>query len=473
MLNNSYFKIIINFLRNNVFVFFYIVISFSMVFYHECWLDEAHAYVIAKYKNIWEIFQYARYDGHPILWHLLLKASILLKLPYVSIQIVNTTFNCIAVWLLIKYSPFHRVFKFLLVLGYFIFFEYNIVARNYSLCMLLLFSIAVIYESKEIKRYSYIILLLLLAFTHFFGLILSVLIFTLSVMSEDLIKNRRWLLPNVMLCLGYLLIGILLFRLPNEATLISHDQSVSLGSIIFQFSTMLDSLLLIPASFYSFEIFNQLNFLKLLLSLSVFACLIYYMVHRKQLIIILIIYLISILTFRVFIYSGGIWNIGVVWLAIIFFSWISPNSKLRAFQTSLLSLITNIILILHCICGFEWIYLDKNLNFSLSKKYATYINNYNITHRNLSLYFDCNDSWWGEAIVPYLDDDIKVYGIKLVPNKGKLDRNNCLVLTDKFTEKKNNEVILYSSSEPELRGTCSFLIKRMNGGLEPIITTSP
>jgi len=474
MLNNPYFKIITKSLQNNIFIIFYIVISFSMIFYHECWLDEAHAYVIAKYKNIWEIFQHARYDGHPILWHLLLKATILLKLPYVSIQIINTTFNCIAVWLVINYSPFHRIFRYLLVLGYFILFEYNIIARNYSLFMLLLFLIAIIYESIEKKRYSYIILLLLLAFTHFFGLILSILIFTYSLISEDLIKKRRWFIPNLSACLGYLLICILLFRSPNEASLIPHDQSISFESIISQLSTILDSLLLIPDYFYSFEIINIVSFSKLLISISVFGGLIYYMIRKKQLLFILIIYLISILIFRLFIYSGGIWNIGVIWLAIIFFSWISPTSNLKSIQLSFLSTLTIIILIFHTILGFKWMYLDRNYDFSSSKNYATYINSYSKTHPQLSIYFNFNDSWWGESIVPYLDDNIKIYGIKLVPAQGKLNTKNCLILVDNYFnfEKENNEEILFSSSEIELRGKCNFLIKKMDGESGQVPLTS-
>lgn len=444
-----------------------------MIFYHECWLDEAHAYIIAKYKNIWEIFQHARFDGHPVLWHLILKATILLKLPYVSIQVINTTFNYIAVWLLITYSPFNRIFKYLLALGYFIFFEYNIVARNYSLMMLIMFLIAIIYESKENKRYSYIILLLLLAFTHFFGLILSALIFIYSIINEGFIKKTRWFIPISLGCIGYLLICILLFRFPNEASLIPPNQSISLNSIVSQLSVILNSLLLIPGYFYSFEIDDIISVTKLVISIIVFIGLIYYMVHKKQLILMILIYLITILTFRIFIYSGGIWNIGVIWLAIIFFSWISPNSILKSIQLSYSSIIIIVILIFHCFFGFEWIYLDKNSNFSSSKIYADYINSYSKTHHNLSIYFNLNDPWWGESIVPYLDDDIKIYGIDLVPVQGDLNTKNCLVMVDNYAVIENNEEILFSSSDPELRGRCNFLIKKFEEKSNDIDHTSP
>lgn len=444
-----------------------------MIFYHECWLDEAHAYIIAKYKNVWEIFQHARFDGHPVLWHLILKATLFFKLPYVSIQVINTTFNCIAVWLLIKYSPFHRIFKYLLVLGYFIFFEYNIVARNYSLFMLLLFLIAVIYESKENKRYSYILLLLLLAFTHFFGLILSGLIFVYSFITEDRIKKPGWVIPLSLGCIGYLLICILLFRFPNEASLIPYNQSITLESIISQLSVILNSLLLIPGYFYSFEIDDIVSVTKLVISIIVFIALTYYMVHKKQLIFMLLIYLVIILAFRIFIYSGGIWNIGVIWLAIIFFSWISPNSHFKSIQLSYSSIIIIAILIFHCVYAFEWIYLDKNFNFSSAKKYANYINSYSKTHNHLSLYFNFNDPWWGESIVPYLDDNIKIYGIDLVPVQGDLNTKNCLIMVDNFAVIGNNKEILFSSSEPELRGRCNFLIKKFEEESSDIDHTLP
>jgi len=388
-------------------------------------------------------------------------------------QILNSTFNCIAVWLLLKYSPFHKTFKYLLVLGYFVFFEYNVVARNYSLFMLLLFFIAIIYESKEKKKYSFVILLLLLAFTHFFGLVLSILIFIYSVITQGIIKKTKWLIPILIGCIGYLLICFLLFRLPNEASLIPNNRSFSFESIIFQLNNILDSLLLITSYFYSYDLFYIGSFTKLVISSFIFFGLIYYMIHNKKLIFILIIYLISIFIFRIFIYSGGIWNIGVIWLAIIFLSWISPNSNLKSIQSSFLCILTFNILIFHSFLGFKWIYLDINYDFSLSKKYANFINGYNNTHPNLNIYFNTKDDWLGESIVPYLDNDIKIYGLGYVPVHGKLNTKNCLMLIDNNSQIKNRKEIIFSLSGIELRGKCNFLIKKVDGESGHIEFTSP
>ena len=59
------------------------VIAVFGAFIHEPWFDEAQAYVVARDASLHDILFYLpHYEGHPPLWHLILKAALIFGLPY-------------------------------------------------------------------------------------------------------------------------------------------------------------------------------------------------------------------------------------------------------------------------------------------------------------------------------------------------------------------------------------------------------
>ena len=50
----------------------YLGLSAYLVYIHEPWRDEIHAWLMAKNMSIPELIRFSRHEGHPVLWHILL-----------------------------------------------------------------------------------------------------------------------------------------------------------------------------------------------------------------------------------------------------------------------------------------------------------------------------------------------------------------------------------------------------------------
>lgn len=107
---------------------------------HEFWRDEVRALSLARTAaSPLDLYDLTKYDGHPILWFLLLFAgkSIIdtpLVLPVMSVII---GFAGVAVFVFL--SPFQLWVRLLFVFSAFSVYEYSVMARNYGISMLLFF----------------------------------------------------------------------------------------------------------------------------------------------------------------------------------------------------------------------------------------------------------------------------------------------------------------------------------------------
>lgn len=130
---------------------------------HEMWRDEMQAWLLARdSSNILELIQFMEFEGHPALWHFLLYGLNHITHNVFGVQILHLLISIVMVWLVIKFSPFSILHKFLLSFSYFIFFEYTFISRNYNLGILFLFLFCITYRLPK-KRYVLLSILLILA----------------------------------------------------------------------------------------------------------------------------------------------------------------------------------------------------------------------------------------------------------------------------------------------------------------------
>lgn len=142
--------------------------------HHEMWHDEINAFEIALHSpTLPALFHNLHYEGHPSLWYLILWAASAISANPATAQIVHTGIVILMYVLIGLYSPFSTLEKLLLLSGYFLGFEYAVLARDYSLGVLF----ALLYAELRSKRPDMIMLnsalLGLLANTTVFGLMLS------------------------------------------------------------------------------------------------------------------------------------------------------------------------------------------------------------------------------------------------------------------------------------------------------------
>ncbi len=139
---------------------------------HAMWRDELQAWLIAcGSESLPALVQNARYEGHPLLWYVLLFfVSRFTHEPW-ALQALGAVFASATLWLIIFKAPFDRNQKWLLALGYFLSYEYGVLSRHYSPEILLLVLACLLLERRSLWRFVGAISLL--AHTCAFGLILS------------------------------------------------------------------------------------------------------------------------------------------------------------------------------------------------------------------------------------------------------------------------------------------------------------
>lgn len=167
-------------ISNILYALVWLMISLWCGVNHEIYADEAQAYLIARDASISEILTtVARTEGTPALWFLWLKLLIFWGLDYSHLYIASILPNFIGVCLFITKAPFSKVVKYVLPLTYFVLYQYNIVARNYSLLFLTTVIASMAYAQRQKHPYRLVWSLIFLGSTtsHAFLLSCSIMLF--------------------------------------------------------------------------------------------------------------------------------------------------------------------------------------------------------------------------------------------------------------------------------------------------------
>jgi hypothetical protein len=151
-----------------------VVIDTVRLLRHAMWRDEIQAFMIAATSATpVELFAKLKYEGHPGLWHLLLWVITRFSSDPFWMQVLHLVI-ALGIWLLIwRASPFRPVEKLLLLLSYYLFWEYFVVSRSYALGVLLGFGYVALRTQRPTQRFWPWVLLGLLANTTVFGAIWS------------------------------------------------------------------------------------------------------------------------------------------------------------------------------------------------------------------------------------------------------------------------------------------------------------
>ncbi len=142
---------------------------------HALWQDEWQAWLIARdSRSLADLFHNLRYEGHPGLWYLALFGLSRLTAQPLAMQLLHLGLATATVCLFMRFSPFTRLQKILFVFGYFPFFEYAVISRNYTAGILLIFLFCAIFPKTFPKKYLVLSgLLFLLCQTSIYGLLVA------------------------------------------------------------------------------------------------------------------------------------------------------------------------------------------------------------------------------------------------------------------------------------------------------------
>lgn len=142
------------------------VLTLATVILHEPWRDEIHAWFLAKEYSIPRLWYEMRYEGHFVLWYLILMPFAKLGFPLITLNIISWAVFCIAVALFLQKSSFSLASKITVLCSCAFLFWYPVVSRCYVLIPVLLFLLAILYEDRNSKPLRFAFLIALLANTH-------------------------------------------------------------------------------------------------------------------------------------------------------------------------------------------------------------------------------------------------------------------------------------------------------------------
>lgn len=111
-------------------------------------------------------------------------------------QIFSLIVAATAVWVFIRYSPFDNLHKFLFVFGYFLIYEYSVMARPYGVSLLLVFLFCLLFPKRKERFFALSLVVFLLSNSSPVGLIaggacMGLLLFD-SVFISKPHKPDRW-----------------------------------------------------------------------------------------------------------------------------------------------------------------------------------------------------------------------------------------------------------------------------------------
>jgi hypothetical protein len=153
----------------------YLAFIVLMHAHHELWRDEVHPWSLAETADgFWDIVTGDRvYDGHPPLWYWYLRLWSFATRRIWGLQLAHVVAMTGAALLFLRYGPFPRPLKLLLLASYTLGYEYGTLARNYTLTWVLVVMVCCCVHPLRTRLLTASFLLALMALTSVFGVFIA------------------------------------------------------------------------------------------------------------------------------------------------------------------------------------------------------------------------------------------------------------------------------------------------------------
>jgi hypothetical protein len=392
------------FFKNNYWIIIfavYLVLIITTVTRHEPWMDEAQPWLYGQDLSLSDLLlKYLRYDGHPPLWYLFVIPFAKSGFPYFTVNLLSVSFSALGVFLFLRYSPFPAAFKILFPFTFFIFFQYGVISRSYSLIAPVLFCIALIYKKKLERPLLFSALLCLLASISAYTFLMSGAIFIVHLI--DVAKEWKRLERKARLnqFLGAALLastaGLIILIVAQPA-----DSSFALGYNLSPWNFIETSKRRIAGAFAMDELGNYTTFQTYLSFAVVIISLIWFRYQRTALLFALPMLFILVL-FAV--KYSNLWHEGILFLLWMFVLWVSFDKEVKTVprilrKTMLAS--AAIILLIHVYWTTQAASYDFKRNYSGSYDAARFIKDNNLEGKKIFV-----SGWKTLALMPYFDKNI-------------------------------------------------------------------
>lgn len=151
-----------------LFVFFaiFLLVNGYLIVIHEPWRDEVQAWFLAKYKSVPGLIEFSRFDGHPVLWHLILLPFAKLGAPIWTMHVISYVCVSVSAYLFLFKTKLNSIAKIVCLFSIPFLYLYSSVSRNYCLVLLVGMLICVLYGKRYEHPFIYSLLITLMIYTH-------------------------------------------------------------------------------------------------------------------------------------------------------------------------------------------------------------------------------------------------------------------------------------------------------------------
>ncbi len=154
------------FIFNIIVLIIFVLGSGYIALHHESCSDEAQAWLISRDLSLVDIFKEMKYEGHSILWNLVLIPFIKLGFPYEYFSLISCFIIDISVYIILFKINTSKLIKALIIFSEPYIYFYSSIARCYCLIPLFISILIMLEQNKEKNIYLHAITLAFLANVH-------------------------------------------------------------------------------------------------------------------------------------------------------------------------------------------------------------------------------------------------------------------------------------------------------------------
>jgi hypothetical protein len=203
----------------------FLALSILGVVNHELWRDEWQGWLIAKEATSWaELLQNQRYEaGRSLLWAISLFGISRIWPAAIAMQIFHVCVAAISIYLIARFSPFQRWQKIALCFGYFLFFEYAQISRDYALSIVFIFLFCALFRQRNRYFIWMAVCLFCVANTNFYALLISVALGAMVVLEQVFTKvsmGKKAVSGFLLTWLAGLAIALYFMLPPTDGTIV-------------------------------------------------------------------------------------------------------------------------------------------------------------------------------------------------------------------------------------------------------------
>lgn len=425
-----------------VFIVFICLISI-MFFFHDNWRDEAQAYLLCRDMKFSEIFKNAHYEGHPILYYLILYPFVQLGVGPKIVNIVSLFFMSLSVYLILFHTKLNLVQKICFVVTQPVLYEFSVIGRSYSLLFFLLIVFSILYPKRMEKPILIGIVLGLLLNTHlliagfvminafcFYG-------YELFINKENDSFTKKKIIYSLVI---FLLFCILLF-LQFYPLLITNDgMSLNNNFSIKEFISNLGA--------FMFFVVDNMNYIIRIMEFCVVSYLIILLFNKDKFMVtkLMLNYCYMALLCE-YIFGGVAYHFSAVAFTVLLCSLLMSNRNISSSKTITISLLLISVISIYSV----FMYYNINFSHQFSDSYNTvkYIKK-NISSESTLI---CNSDYICSALCPYLDNKFyhtnsERYFTYVIWDKKREQEVNFLNL-DKFISENRDIYYIFSEEAKE------------------------